>query len=167
VRIVKIGVERLKAYREIRLTALKTDPMAFSSTYARESALSEEDWRQRTLSLDGRDRIGFFAMNEDTVCGLVLCFRSNEEPAVGTVISMWVAPAARRCGAGSALLHAVAEWARAQGMPTLRLFVLADNARAIALYEKNGYRKTGRTEPYTNDARLTELEMERVASDRG
>jgi ribosomal protein S18 acetylase RimI-like enzyme len=162
-RIQTITMENLEAYREIRLAALKTDPMAFGSTYARESTLSKTDWQQRALSLDGRDRIGFFAVDDDTVCGLVLCFRSEVDATVGTVISMWVSPEARRKGAGSALLHAVAEWAAAHGMPSLRLFVLADNARAIALYEKNGYRKTGRTQPYPNDESLTELEMERTA----
>jgi len=167
VRIAKIGTDSVEAYREIRLAALKTDPMAFGSTYARESALSMADWQQRALWLDGRDRIGLFAVDGtsgDTVCGLVLCFRSDVEPATGMVISMWVAPPARRAGAASALLDAVAEWALAHGMPTLRLLVLEDNARAIALYEKNGYRKTGRTQPYPNDESFTELEMERTVS---
>lgn len=164
-RIERIGVGSVAAYREVRLAALAFDPMAFSSTYERESALSDAEWQPRAAALDGRDRVGFFAVDDaagGAVCGLVLCFRPDDEPAVGNVISMWVSPEARRKGAGSALLAAIAEWAPARGISTLRLFVLANNPRAIALYEKHGYQMTGRAQPYPNDASLVEVEMERA-----
>ena len=41
-----------QALRDIRLLALRDAPVAFSSTYARESALSEAEWQQQA-SRDG------------------------------------------------------------------------------------------------------------------
>ena len=45
------------------------------------------------------------------------------------------------CGAGSALTEAVLAFARANGFEQLNLEVRSDNARAIRLYEKYGFRK--------------------------
>lgn len=46
-------------------------------------------------------------------------------------------------GIGSALLTAAHEWAAAQGITRLQLDVDAENTRAIALYERFGYRIEG------------------------
>ena len=45
------------------------------------------------------------------------------------------------CGAGSALTEAVLSFARENGFEQLNLEVRSDNARAIRLYEKYGFRK--------------------------
>ncbi|NII42528.1 ribosomal protein S18 acetylase RimI-like enzyme [Curtobacterium flaccumfaciens] len=42
---------------------------------------------------------------------------------------------------------------------TLRLHVHEDNARALAFYERRGFRRTGHTEPYELDPRRAEIEM--------
>jgi putative acetyltransferase len=48
-------------------------------------------------------------------------------------------PAAQRRGIGRALLRACVDWSRAHGIERLELYVRADNARAIALYESEGF----------------------------
>lgn len=53
-------------------------------------------------------------------------------------------------GTGRALLAAAEAAARTRA-EVLRLEVRHDNVRAIALYERNGYRRTGRTEGYYAD----------------
>lgn len=50
-----------------------------------------------------------------------------------------VSPEARGSGAGTALLQAVADEARARGFRELRLDVIDTNPRARALYERNGF----------------------------
>lgn len=45
------------------------------------------------------------------------------------------------CGAGSALMEAILTFARENGFEQLNLEVRSDNARAIRLYEKYGFRK--------------------------
>lgn len=51
---------------------------------------------------------------------------------------------ARGQGLGSALLNAICAEARLRGYPAVRLDVIDRNTRAIALYERLGFRVTGR-----------------------
>ena len=46
-------------------------------------------------------------------------------------------------GFGQALMRAVEIWAIEKGMHRLELSVIADNAKAIALYEKSGFEREG------------------------
>jgi ribosomal protein S18 acetylase RimI-like enzyme len=75
---------------------------------------------------------------------------------------MWVAPEARRAGVGKRLVDAVAEWARSRAMRELKLMVTSVNAGAIAFYYRMGFKMTGKTGVYPNDAAITEFEMART-----
>lgn len=57
------------------------------------------------------------------------------------------------------LVAAIEDWAGARGADTLQLMVTSSNDRAIQFYERLGFFRTGRTQPYTNDASLIEYEM--------
>ena len=74
--------------------------------------------------------------------------------------SLAVDPALGRRGVGRALLEACEHYARAHGRNALRLEVRYDNASAIALYEKMGYRRFGRYEHYYADG-ATALRFEK------
>ena len=63
-------------------------------------------------------------------------------------------------GVGRELLHAAERYARAHGCVALRLEVRYDNARAIALYEKLGYREFSRYPEYYADG-ATALRFEK------
>ncbi len=65
--------------------------------------------------------------------------------------SLAVDPAHGRRGVGRALLQACERYARARDRSALRLEVRYDNASAIALYEKMGYRQFGQYEGYYAD----------------
>ena len=52
-----------------------------------------------------------------------------------------VAPACRRTGVGSRALQAAMALASGQGAQYLRLFVVENNAPALAFYRKNGFFK--------------------------
>ena len=69
--------------------------------------------------------------------------------SAGRVTSLAVAPGLK--GVGRALLAALEAEAGAAGLETMPLEVRADNARAIALYRKAGYREIGRYETYYED----------------
>lgn len=66
-------------------------------------------------------------------------------------------------GVGRLLLEAAEETAAGRGCKSLRLEVRQDNARAIALYEAAGYRRTGRVEGYYADG-MTALRFEKLLS---
>ncbi|MGO4872407.1 MAG: GNAT family N-acetyltransferase [Roseiarcus sp.] len=65
--------------------------------------------------------------------------------------SLAVDPKQGRRGVGRALLQACERYARAHDRCALRLEVRYDNASAIALYEKMGYRQFGQYERYYED----------------
>ena len=64
------------------------------------------------------------------------------------LLTLAVAPDARRTGQGRALLQAFASDARARGAVRLLLEVAADNDGARALYAIDGWRESGRRKGY-------------------
>lgn len=70
---------------------------------------------------------------------------------VARLYSIAALPAAGAPGVGRELLEAAEQAAYDEDRLLLRLEVREDNARAIALYEKNGYRRIGREDGYYQD----------------
>jgi ribosomal-protein-alanine N-acetyltransferase len=64
------------------------------------------------------------------------------------ILTLAVAPQARRAGLGRALVEALAGQASALGAKALFLEVAADNTAAIALYESAGFSGAGRRRAY-------------------
>jgi len=54
---------------------------------------------------------------------------------------LWVDPASRRAGLGLAVVGALLDWGAAQGATTAYLQALADNAPALAMYDRLGFRE--------------------------
>jgi [ribosomal protein S18]-alanine N-acetyltransferase len=71
--------------------------------------------------------------------------------ALARLYSIATAPAARGRGIGAGLLAAAEDAAHERGCRALRLEVRVDNAVAIALYERAGYRRIGRYAGYYED----------------
>lgn len=82
--------------------------------------------------------------------GRVIAFASSgpsrEEPGVGELWALYVAPDAWGTGAGRALLDDALQHLVTSGFETAILRVLAGNARAIRFYERAGFRRDG--EPF-------------------
>ncbi|HEX5307127.1 MAG TPA: GNAT family N-acetyltransferase [Dyella sp.] len=70
---------------------------------------------------------------------------------VARLYSLASKPESRGKGVGSALLAAVEQAARQRGCRELRLEVRIDNASAIRLYERLGYRRLGRLVRFYED----------------
>src|SRR5690554_4560494 len=84
------------------------------------------------------------------ICGyLLVLYRKDSEAA--RLYSLGVAPGREGAGLGRKLLDAAEQTALRRGCFALRLEVREDNARAIHLYEENGYRRIGRREGYYED----------------
>lgn len=75
------------------------------------------------------------------------------------VSSMWVAPEARNRGIGTALIEQITDSARREGVRELQLEVTDGNDEALRLYERCGFRLTGRTSPHPRKVGLAEREM--------
>ncbi len=148
-------------FKAVRLHALQESPSAFGSTYAKEVQLTDADWVERALRWNGEQGIGFLGMDgdNDVACGMVGSFLDEHDATRADLISMWVADTHRSQGIGRRLVNAVVDWARMRGAGTVLLMVTSNNDSAITFYERLGFNRTGRTEPYPNDPALEEYEM--------
>ena len=86
----------------------------------------------------------FVAETNGTIVGRLSVAR-DIHPASAHVadVGLMVALGYRRRGAGTALMEAAEDWARATGVEKLELHVFPYNEAAIALYERLGYRREG------------------------
>lgn len=91
------------------------------------------------------DAVQFVALDGDTVVGWADVLRRWAHAAAHCgVLGMGVLPAYRGQGLGQRLLAACIDKARLKGITRIELEVRADNARAIALYERMGFVLEGR-----------------------
>jgi ribosomal protein S18 acetylase RimI-like enzyme len=161
--IGRITPQNVALFKDIRLRALQDAPLAFGSTYGDELKLSDADWLNRARRWNGERGIGFLAFDEDgTPCGIAGSFLVEPDATQAKLISMWTAPTHRQRGIGRLLVHEVLNWARAREVRTLLLMVTSVNDSAIHFYERLGFTRTGRSEPYPHDPSITEYEMSRA-----
>jgi GNAT superfamily N-acetyltransferase len=140
VRIERIGPEGYERVRDVRLRALVDAPDAFWVTAEQEAATTAAEWRQR---LARPDAATFVASRDGADVGLAVGAPHHEHEGDAGLYAVWVAPQARGSGAGSALVQAVVDWARAAGHGSLRLEVADGNEPAVRLYSRLGFVPTG------------------------
>jgi ribosomal protein S18 acetylase RimI-like enzyme len=158
--IERITPQTALVFKDVRLRALLDSPTAFSSTYAKESALHDEEWMKRAVRWSSEGSAMFLAFEGAVACGIIGSFE-EEDPKQAQIISMWVDPRFRRTGVGKMLIDAVVDWARLRAVRELNLMVTSVNDGAIVFYERIGFKRTGKTAVYPNDATITEYEMAR------
>lgn len=115
-------------WRDLRLEALRDAPRAFGATLADWEDAPEERWRAR---LEGTYNV--VADLGERPVGMATGFPRGDTVELGT---LWVAPPARRCGVGTALVRAIL--ASAKGEQVI-LQVAEDNVAAVALYRRLGF----------------------------
>jgi ribosomal protein S18 acetylase RimI-like enzyme len=127
--------------RELRLACLAADPAAFTSTYEQESRRPDEWWTgwaaRSSAAVDQRTFV--VTDNDDGWHGLALVRADENRPGEAVINSMWVAPEARRGGAGQELLAACIAWAAEHGFEAVNLCVMRGNDAARRLYEAAGF----------------------------
>lgn len=145
--------------RDIRLRALADSPSAYGSSLDLEIALTDADWRNRLARVDAAT---FICRDGDgTAIGLVAGIIDDDLANVGWLVSMWVDPAQRGNGVAGQLIDEVLAWSRAQNCTSLLLQVTEGNVSAQRMYEKRGFRETGRTVLRERDG-MAETEMELI-----
>jgi GNAT superfamily N-acetyltransferase len=103
--------------RDVRLRALRDAPWAFGSTYEREAAFDEGEWRR--IAGEATFLAGDAGMAGGFVTG----------PGLVRLWGMWIEPAARGRGLAEQLVAAVDAWAASIGATELELAV-AERAHA-------------------------------------
>jgi len=134
-------------YRALRLQALKIDPMAFGSTWSRESEYDEALWTERTHQAATSFEVSsWLAESHDgELVGMAGVFW---EKGSFVVWGMWVDPRSRGTGIGGRLLDELLRWtATAHPEAAVRLSVNPTQSAAVNLYLARGFRPTGGVEP--------------------
>lgn len=148
------------ALRAIRLQALRDTPSAFGSTFEREVTRTKADWADRAArAADGPDRATFLAHAGEETVGVAGGYRERPGSGVVELVSMWVAPHARRGGVAAALVQTVIDWAAATAASRVDLWVTRGNEPALGLYKELGFRETDDVQPLPSDPCKEELRM--------
>jgi RimJ/RimL family protein N-acetyltransferase len=119
--------------RELRLAALRDSPGAFTAT-------AEGDAERPMRHWDDLARGPGTVLLAGDWGGMAGIYIDEGRPHVW---GMWVAPEHRRAGAGRALIHAAAHWARVRAFETLVLDVRETQGGARAFYEALGFTPMG------------------------
>lgn len=117
-------------WRLLRLRSLTEDRAAFSDSTTMWTGADDTEQRWRERLADGPC---FIAYDAASPVGMVA---GREVDGCAELISMWVAPEARRNGVGAALIDRVIQWSAAR---PLRLRVMAGNTPAIRAYQAHGF----------------------------
>lgn len=160
-RIVRALPADWERVRSIRLRSLADAPDAFASELADELQLTDDQRRSRSEN-DGVAQ--FLALSADgEAVGLAVGAPYKGAAQTAGLFAMWVAPAARNCGIGAALVQAVIDWAHSEKHRRILLDVGTTNAPAIRLYESCGFAPTGKTGTLPPPRQhLAELQMEKL-----
>ena len=159
-----LAAHEWRLLRELRLAALADAPDAFGRTLAEEQPLPDAFWeRQLADTVASPSKLSAVAEQDGRAVGIVYAALAPDAPAVAQLYSMWVAPSARRSGAGRALVEAIAAWARSRGATRLVLRVTQGNLAAERLYESAGLRFTDDApSPVRDGSPLRARRMERA-----
>ena len=133
-----LGPEDVRAYRDLRLEALETEPLAFGSSAGDFRLLDEDVLRKRLEASDASFTLGAFI--GETLVGIVGFSRNRQERDRGDVVGMYVVPEGRGRGIGRALLAALLDRVRGQeGLGLIDLGVATQCIAARALYRSQGF----------------------------
>lgn len=159
--VTRIRTDEAERYRSVRLRALADAPSAFATTLDEALQFPEAVWAERTeRAADGPDSTLYLAAGPGPQdIGMVAAIRNTVEPSTAELISMWVAPEARRSGTGAQLVHHVVDWAMESGYRRVELWVTRGNEGAERLYRSLGFVETGDVQPLPSDPCRNELRM--------
>lgn len=131
------------------IAILMADPEVFSNSLSGPYS-NEGDWAKRLSTPQTGSSLRLVAIQAEQVVGLANLHdmgRVRRSHAVGLAIA--VAKHAQGQGVGAALMRGLTDYADQWGhILRIELTVFADNARAIALYERFGFEHEGRHKGY-------------------
>ena len=150
VRLQRLTPDDWRLWRKLRLVALEEAPEAFAATLAQWTGPNDtpERWQARLCNV-AFNCIGFV---QERPAGMISATAADETGA-SELLSVYVAPHSRGRGVGDALIDAAVRWAGQSGAARVILRVAEDNARAIALYARQGFSDAGPCEDSAQDGR--------------
>ncbi len=144
----------------MRLRALCEEPDAYRTLFFEVANLAVEAWAERyEKAMNAGSEQLFVVGPPGEIFGAALVTLDEQIPSLATITQMWVNPEQRRNGAGTLLLGACEQWARAQGRSTITLSVTETYPKVRRLFQRNGYVMTGETEQLRSASPLVSERM--------
>jgi ribosomal protein S18 acetylase RimI-like enzyme len=140
VEINKLDEIRWRDFRDLRLDALISDPIAFGSSYEEEAIMTEDEWKRRIKNV-------LFAMINDKLVGMIVFIFNNKIKTkhVANLYGVYVKKEYRRQGIGMNLLESALKVIELNGnISKIRLSVNPEQRAAVKLYEKYGFETVGK-----------------------
>ena len=131
--------ERWREARELRLHALKTDPIAFGSSYEEEENLAEAEWQRRMKN-------ALFALSDGKPVGTITYLFSDRVKGkhIARIFGVYVDPNYRGQGLGRKLLENALELIQEnKGVVKVQLMVNQEQGVAVTLYKGMGFDVVG------------------------
>jgi ribosomal protein S18 acetylase RimI-like enzyme len=136
IEIVTLPPGRWSEARDLRLTALRTEPSSFGSSYEEEVNFSEAEWQRRTAN-------ALFALSDkNQIVGTVRCIITERVKTkhVAQIFAVFVLPEFRGQGVGRKLLEKALDLiGKKEDIVKVRLTVNAKQIAAISLYKSLGF----------------------------
>lgn len=136
----------LARYRDLRLEALKTAPLAFGADYQESLALPGSAWLERIRqNVNNHFAALFVAEQNGALIGMTGVRRDYgvKSQHNATIWGVYVRSNARGSGLAGMLLTEAMLWAQQIGISRLELKVGTNNQPALALYTKAGFQIAG------------------------
>lgn len=124
----------------LKIIGGETDNLSFGAEGVPLSLAAEQNYLLRT-QCDSTDHAQYFAKVDGEIIGTASLNRRSNRMSHRGVFGISLKKAWWGCGAASALAEGVLAFARETGVQQVNLEVRSDNKRAIALYERLGFRK--------------------------
>lgn len=135
--LVQLGPEKAESFLGYRSAALMADPESFRFAVGDDEALGVEVWKTRLAT----DYVVAVCKDERWIgVGGLTKLIGARLAHKGLVWGMHVVPEERGAGAARLIMAALTEHARGR-VRQLQLTVMADNARAVALYLRFGFER--------------------------
>ncbi|MCB1024704.1 MAG: GNAT family N-acetyltransferase, partial [Acidobacteria bacterium] len=140
--IKQIDTNDWEIFRDVRLRALKTDPAVFGSNFERESAQTEDEWKEPLATVDCAI---FIIFRDDSPIGMTAIAVKREDPTRKTAIlwGSWLEPDSRRKGISKLMYQARLDWAKKH--PDIEKIVVshrASNHSSKFANQKHGFKYT-------------------------
>lgn len=142
IEIRKLHPERWKDFQDLRLEALQSDPLAFSSSYDEEKLLTTDEWKKRVDNT-------LFALSNDTPVGMIVYIFNDKIKTnhIANVYGVYVKKEYRGQGIGKQLVEEALKIIQQNAkVSKIHLTVTAEQTAAIALYKKYGFIVVGKLE---------------------
>jgi RimJ/RimL family protein N-acetyltransferase len=159
IEIKRLDVNRWQDCRDLRLEALKNEPVAFSSSYEEEQVRPETFWQDSV-------KLFLFALADHQLVGMAGIFQNNRIKTnhFVEIFGVYVKKEFRGQGTGKRLIEAaLAEIQKLPGVKKVKIGVNPTQKTAAHIYKKFGFKEAGRfkKDVYVNGKFYDELFLEK------